>query len=167
MHANETWIDATAAVDAARRGILDYGLDREPAVALTIQSGHPRAPLLVERLDEPGNAYYLIPWLITEGVVFVVEVDAASGVMLGATTFPKPTPSPFLTPDEALDCAAREFPQHTFGKPRLVWRPCRESTSPVRPFYQISFDKGVLYIDMDSSIFQELTSLGRGGESCH
>ena len=163
MHIDENWIDAAVAVDAAKRGLLDFGLDRDPAVALAIQRGHPKTPLLVERLDDPGAAYYLIPWLDAKGVVFIVEVDAVSGTMLGATTFPKPTPSPFLTPKKALECAARGFPQHKFGKPRLVWRPCRESTSPVRPFYQISFGTGVLYVDMNSSVFQKVTPLGRGG----
>jgi hypothetical protein len=166
LHANEIWIDATAAVEAARQGVLDYGLIRDPAVALAIQSGRPGTPLLVERLDEPESAYYLIPWMTTEGVVFVVEVDASSGVMLEATTFPKPTLSPFLTPSEALDYVAQKFPGRTFGEPRLVWRPCRESTRPMRPFYQIPFDKGVLYVDMDGSIFPEPTPLGFGGESC-
>ena len=166
-HTNETWIDTAAAVDAGRRGIIEYGLNREPAVALAIQSGHPGTPLLVERLDEPENAYYLIPWMTTEGVVFVVQVDASSGAMLGATTFPKPTPSPFLTPDDALDHVGRKFPQHTFGTPRLVWQPCRESTSPVRPFYQIPYsDKGVFYVDMDGSVFPEPTPLGLGGDAC-
>lgn len=166
-NANETWIDATAAVDAARRGILEYGLERDPAVALTIQSGYPGTPLLVERLDKPESARYLIPWMITEGVVFVAEVDASSAVLLGVTTLPKPTSSPFLTSDEALNCATRKFPRHTFGKPRLVWQPCRQSTSPMRPFYQIPFDKGILYVDMDGSIFLEPTPLGFGGEGCH
>lgn len=136
-------------------------------MAHTIQKGYPGIPLLVERLDEPLSAYYLIPWIITEGVGFVVEVDASSGIMLGETTFPKPTPSPFLSQEDAFDCVAQKFPQYTLGRIRLVWQPCRESTSPVRPFYQISFNKGILYVDMDGSIFQELTPLGRGGASCH
>ncbi len=165
MHNNETWIDAAAAVDTARRGILDHGLDRDPAVAFAIRNGYPGSALLVKRLDKPENAYYLIPWVITEGVVFVVEVDANSGIMLGTTTFPKPSPSPFLTPDEAKDCVVRKFPQRKFGNPRLVWRPCRESTSPIRPFYEIPVNKDFLYVDMDGLIVLELTPLGLGGGS--
>jgi hypothetical protein len=160
------WIDPVDAVDVARRGIHDYGLDRDPIVAFTIQNGCPMTPLLVERVDKREQAYYLIPWLITEGVVFVAEVDAASGVMLGATTFSKPAPSPFLTIDEAFDIVGRKFPQRATGESRLVWRPCRESTSPMYPFYQIPFDKGFLYVNMEGSIFTELTPLDLGGGSC-
>jgi len=165
-HTNEPWIDKAAAVDAARRGIRDYALAKDPNVAITIQTGNPGTPLLVERLDEPVNAYYLVPWMVAEEVVFVVQVDASSGTMIGATIFPKPIQSPFLTPEEAIHYAARKFPHYVFGNARLVWRPCRESTSLVRPFYQIPFTEGVLYVDMDGSILLELTPLGLGGESC-
>lgn len=158
-----TRIDAVEAVDAARRGILDYSLDRDPSVKSALKTGHPETPLLVERLDRPGDAYYLVPWRIKEGVVFIVEVDAATGAMLASSTFPNPIPSPFLLPEEAAHFAAREFPQYTLGKPRLVWKPCRESTSSMRPFYQIPCDHGFLYVDMDGSTLLELTPLGLGG----
>lgn len=154
-------------MDATKRGILDYGLDRQPNVARAIQTGYPGTPLLVERLDEPKNAYYLVPWMVAEGVVFVAQVDASRGAMLGARTSPKPTSSPFLTPEEALSHAARKFPHYVFGNARLAWRPCRESTSPIRPFYQIPFTQGVLYVDMDGSILLELTPLGLGGGIFH
>lgn len=156
-----------AAVDATRRGIVDYGLDRQPNVARAIHTGYPGTPLLVERLDEPKNAYYLVPWMVAKGVVFVTQVDASSGTMLGVRTFPKPTSSPFLTPEDALSYAARKFPHYVFGNARLAWRPCRESTSPIRPFYQIPFAQGVLYVDMDGSVLLELTPLGLGGGICH
>ncbi|MBU7035852.1 MAG: PepSY domain-containing protein [Theionarchaea archaeon] len=156
-------IDTSEAVDAARRGILDYSLDKDPAVASAVKGGHPGTPLLVERLDRPGDAYYLVPWRIKEGVVFIVEVDAATGAMLASSTFPNPIPSPFLLPEDAAHCAAREFPQYTLGEPRLVWKPCRESTSSMRPFYQIPFDHGFLYVDMEGSTLLELTPLGLGG----
>ena len=165
MHAKEKWIDGNVAVDIAKHSILEYGLDRDPAVEFSIQNGCPSTPLFVERLDEPENAYYLIPWMMSGDVIFVVEVDAVSGIMLGTITFQEPTPSPFLMPEKALDCVAQKFPQYTFGKPRLVWKPCRESTSPIRPFYEIPFEKGVLYVDMDGLIFTELTPLGYGGGS--
>lgn len=159
------WIDPDDVVGIAKTGIRNYGLDRDPLVATTIQKGYPLTPLLVERLDRHEQAYYLIPWLVTEGVVFIAEVDATSGIMLGATTFPKPAPSPFLTTEEAFDIVGLKFPQHAIGEPRLVWRPCRESTSPIYPFYQIPFDKGVLYVNMEGSIFTELTPLNLGGGS--
>jgi hypothetical protein len=160
---NDIWIEATAAVDVAKQGILDYQLDRNSAVASTIQNGYPEIPLLVERIDKPKSAYYLISWTDTEGVVFVVEVDAIKGIMLGATIFPKPVFSPFLTPDGAIDCATQKFPRHIFATPRLVWCPCRESTNPILPFYELLINEDVLYVDMDGSIFSELTPLGFGG----
>ena len=162
-HSSEAWIDATAAIEAAELGIHNLGLTRDPAVVHTTKSGYPASPFLVERLDKPGNAYYLIPWVVTEGVVFLANVDAVSGVMLGVTTFPRPVSSPLVTPDEAVNLAVQKFPRRAFGKPRLVWQPCRESTSPTRPFYQILSDEGTLYVDMDGSILPELTPLGLGG----
>ena len=164
MHTQGPWIDRAEAVDAAKRGVLEHGLDSDPNVAIGIQTGYSGTPLLVERLDKPEGAYYLVPWIVEEGVVFVARVDASKGTMLETTIFPKATPSPFLTPETALTQAARKFPHYEFGKARLVWCPCRESTSPIRPFYQIPFDKGVLYVDMDGSILLELTPLGFGGE---
>ena len=158
-----TWIKEPAAIDASRRGIADYGLERDPVVAHALQNGQPGRPLLVEQLEKPQSSYYLIPWALVEGVVCVVRVNAFTGAMLGVTTFSKPTPSPFVTSEEAVKRARSRFPERTFGEPRLVWRPCRESTTPTRPFYQIPFDGKVLYVDMEGAVLEKLTSLGLGG----
>lgn len=163
FEAGDSWVGGDRATEGARRGILEYGLDNDPALASAARGGQPDTPLLVDRLDDPGNAYYLVPWMTAEGVAFVVKVDASTGAMLSATTFSRPIRSPFLTPNEALDSVRRMLPHDALGRPRLVWRPCRESTNPSRPFYEIPLDEGVLYVDMDGSVIVELTPLGLGG----
>jgi len=161
---NRKWLDAKTVVNAARRGILSHGLDRDPDVASAIQSEPPPIPLLVECLDRPHTAYYLVPWTLTEGVAFVAEVDASSGALLGATTLRKPAPSFFLSPEDALNRAAQTQPRTELGKPRLVWRPCRESTHRTRPFYSIRTGDAILFVDMNGSVHAQLAPLGKGGE---
>ena len=78
-------------------------------------------------------------------------------------TYSRPMPSPYLKPEQAIDRVATRFPQATLGPPRLVWSPRRESTSPIRPFYQIPLDDRVVYVDMEGGILDELTPLGLGG----
>jgi len=154
------WITEEAAVESSRRGLL---VSRDPAMARASHDAEPSAPLLVERLDKPGVAYYLVPWMIETRTAIAVQVDALTGVNLGITLFSKETPAPFLKPEDALARVAREFPGRELGKPKLVWQPCRESTSPVYPFFEVRLDSRNVYVRMDGSIFQKLTPLGLGG----
>ena len=165
MPGGDTWWTASAAADAARRGLLDHGSTWELRLARAIQRGHPGAPYLVERLDRPGRAYFLVPWIEVEGegAVLLVEVDATSGAMLGVTALSAPDPSPLLTSEQALGCAERDLPGYTFTGCQLVWQPCRESTSPSRPFYRIRHEGGAIYVDMAGITYQNLTPLGHGG----
>lgn len=156
-------ITPTEAVEAAICGIRQHGLESDLGIALAISVGQVGIPLLVKRFDIQKGDYYLVPWIIEEGIALIVEVDASNGVMNSATPIPKPVPHLFLGPDEAMNIVYRQFPQRMFGKPLLVWRPCRESTSPLQPLYEIPFESGVLYVGMDGSVFQSLTPLGLGG----
>jgi len=115
--------------------------------------GEPGVARLVERLDG-GPAYYLVPW----GTAGLVQVDAGQGGVLGVTVFQQPDPSPLLSPEQALEAAAGG------NVTRLVWQPCQESTSPVRPFYEIAWPDGrKAYVDMSGRALDRLTPLGRGG----
>ena len=106
--------------------------------------GEPGAARLVERLDG-GPAYYLVPW----GKAGIVQVDAGTGGVLGVTLFQQPAESPLLPAIEGA---------------RLVWQPCQESTSPVRPFYEVARPNGrTSYVDMSGRVLDRLTPLGKGG----
>ncbi len=155
----DQWIEPRLAVDIANKKVIKSGLTDNLDIINALENGHPETPLLVERLDDPEVAYYLIPWMISEGVIFVVKVNALNGDFLELRTFSKPTPSPYLMPTQALACAQQEFPTSTFGNPQLVWQPCTESTSPMEPFYKIPYDEGVLYIRMNKTIFHKPTPL--------
>jgi hypothetical protein len=143
-------IKAAEAAEAARR-------------APHLPPGEPGVARLVERLDG-GPAYYLVPWGTASIVQGIVQVDAAQGGVLGVTLFQQPDPSPILPPGRALEIAAGGDLDTTLAGVRLVWQPCQESTSPVRPFYEIAWADGRrAYVDMSGRVSGRLTPLGRGG----
>jgi hypothetical protein len=156
-------ISPSEATEAAIRGIRKYGLESAPGIASAVSGGQPGVPLLIKRFDLQEGYYYLVPWLTKKGTVLIAEVDAANGMMGGVSSLPEPVPHLFLEPDRAINIASQQFPRRKFGKPLLVWRPCRETTSPLRPLYEIPFEGGVLYVDMDGAVFTSLTPLGLGG----
>lgn len=157
-----TWIEKEIAVEIAKAAVTEFGLSKSPKIANALKYGHPEKPLLVERLDKPGFAYYLISWRITEGVIFIVELDASNGNVLEVRNFPTPTPSPFLSPDEALDYVKNIINGSSFETPYLVWQPCKESTSPMNPFYKIIYDDGAIYVGMHKNLFHNPTPLVLG-----
>jgi hypothetical protein len=162
----ENGIDLIApseATEAAIRGIRKYGLESDPGIAAAVSDGQPGVPLLIKRFGQQEGYYYLIPWLTKEGTALIAEVDANNGMMGSVSSLAKPIPHLFLEPDKAINIVSRKFPGRKFGKPLLVWRPCRETTSPLRPLYEIPFEGGVLYVDMDGAVFPSLTPLGLGG----
>jgi len=154
---------AEAVAATARQAIRRLGLDRDDRVASALRSGRPGPPALVERLDEPGAAYWLVPWQVEGGVAFVAQVDAAGREMLGASVFPEPVPSPVLPPDRAVALVRRRRARLGPGAPRLVWMPCRQTTAPSRPFYEVPTEDGPVYVDMDGVVFDRPAPLGRGG----
>jgi hypothetical protein len=157
------WLDILAAIESAKQGIVGYDLENSGEVASAIRDGRPKTAFLVRRLDDPHRSYYLIPWESEEGVSLVAQVDAETGKLLGVATFSRPTPQPFITAEKALEIAMKKFQGETTGEPSLVWKPCRQSTSPLRPLYQIPHMDKLVYVDMDGTIHPELTPLGRGG----
>ena len=159
---SSSWIDAEAAIQVALRGIEKIDLTLLQSAEPTA-IGSPRRALLVTRLDQAESAYYLVPWESEEGVGLIARVDAAAGEMLGAATVSSPTPYPFLSSERAVEILRCVYPTHEIGEPRLVWKPCRESTSPFRPLFQFRGKDESIYMDMDGGVFKALTPLGRGG----
>jgi hypothetical protein len=46
--------------------------------------------------------------------------------------------------------------------PTLVWKPCRESLSPLVPFYMFTVGAHSIYVRIDGAIFMSLDDSGRG-----
>lgn len=156
-------ISRKAAIRAAKNGIATHELAISKGISSALVKGKPKSALLVRRLDDPHLSYYLVPWESNKGVGLIARVDAATAEFLGVATFMSPTPFPFITAENALDLVIQKFNRKIKSKPILVWKPCRESTSPQRPFYQIPYSDSYVYVDMNGIIYSELTPLGLGG----
>ena len=159
---SDRWINEAAATQAAEQALHGQKLLDEQAVQAA-RDGHPGQPVLVERRDDEDRDYYLVPWNTERGTELIVRIGAASGEFLGVVHVADPTASHFLNADEALARAREELPGVEFDAPRCVWFPCRQSTTPMRPFYEFQFDGGTLYVDLEGIVYRELTPLGLGG----
>jgi len=154
-------ISPTEAARAAERGLREIS---EPEVAAAYTASHPGVALLVKRLDQIDDDYYLVPWQDSRGVVLVVQVDASTGKMLSAAALPIPLPSLVMSPAEARHLAKTHLNRRVTGEPALVWRPSRESASPLQPFYYVPTEGGDAYITVNGSVYQRLTPFGMGGQ---
>ena len=156
-------ISPEAAVEAAKRG-LDRVDIRDSAVMATIRaSGDAGVPVLVERLDKPGQPYYLVPWHDPRGIVLIMQVDAQSGSMSSTALVKTPLRRLTISDGEAQSIVSERLGVPVVGQPRLVWLPCRESASPFQPFYQVPIAGGNAFVDMQGSLHERLTPFGKGG----
>lgn len=147
-------ITPAEAVEESKRGLDTIRFDRGGGV-------HPGTPLLVSRLDVPAADYYLVPWEDDRGIVAVVQVHASSGTFASAAAFPSPQPRLAPSLDEARDAVAEEIGAPIEG-PRLVWRPSRESASPLQPMVQVRTANGERFVGLNG-VHASLTPFGRGG----
>lgn len=150
-------------MEAAERGLRSIELAGRPEIGPAAQSGRPGTPALVTRLDAPDRDYYLVPWETAAGTVLLVQVNAIGGQLAAATLLPSPRPHLPVSPDDAIQAAQILQGSPAAGPPRLVWQPCRESTSPSRPFYLVPTARGNVFVDMDGAARIALTPLGKGG----
>jgi len=147
----------------ARRGLQNVRLEHDPPAAAARAAGHAGTPLFVTRLDTPKHDYYLVPWQDQRGIVFVVQVDAWSGIMSSSAVLPSPLPRLVMSPEEARRLVADRLGRTVIGEPDLVWQPCRESASPLQPLYHVALDNGEAFVGVDGSIYPSLTPFGKGG----
>jgi len=153
-------ISAEQAVQAAQRGLQKIN---DAGVAAAYLSGHSGVALLVKRLDESNRDYYLVPWETKRGIILVANVDALSGEMSSAGLLPTPLPRLVMSADDARRVVETRLNQLPIGEPALVWRPCRESASPLQPFYQLPMRSGDVYVGVDGEVYRALTPFGMGG----
>jgi hypothetical protein len=151
-------IDPMKAVEEAKRSLGRPPLRDTPGIA-----GNPGTPLLVRRLDIPGQYYYLVPLEDQRGILLVVQVDGTTGAMSSAAVMPAPVPRLVMTPEEARDLVSDRLGKRVAGKPELVWQPCHESASPLQPLYSVPIENGDAFVGIDGSVYPGLTPFGKGG----
>ena len=169
-------LGSDAAIEFALRGIKEYGLREQKPWAAALRGTTPGKPVIVERLDRPGNYYYIVPMGPDERTISAaVSVDAIHGDYQQAVALPEAGPN-FLAslgrtprsiigralelPDEAGHLRLRKGMYCEY--PVLVWRPCRESLSPFYPFRMITVGDHRVYIRSDGEVFTHLHTDGRG-----
>ena len=163
----------------ATEGLEEYRLKDSEFGGPALKSGSLGQPLLVQRLDRPGDFYYLTPWQRSGKIAALIDVDARFGVFKSIRVLPAPaqdwaiggSKGPRDHIASSLDNRLFELPEER-GRlkvypgtycipPSLVWRPCRESWSPHLPFYHIVIGRHSLYVRLDGPVFTQLTT-GRG-----
>ena len=156
-------ISPAEAAQAAERGLRKIDTDKNADVAAASAGGSAGVPLLVVRLDEPGRDYYLVPWQDQHSILLVIQVDGSTGEMLSVAAQPNRLPELVMSPREACEAVEVQLQERVIGQPKIVWRPCRESASPLQPFYQIVTEGGDAFVTADGSVYRTLTPFGKGG----
>jgi len=159
----DTVISPAEAVTAAARALKELDLRTNANMAHALAGAHVGPPLFVKRLDVPDRDYYLVPWENEDGITLVMELYASAGSLAGAAPLKKPVRHITLSPKQAIAAVAQSTGREPAGEPQLVWRPCRESPSPMRPFYRIATETGELFVSPEGQVYTTLTPFGRGG----
>jgi len=146
------------ATKAARRGL--QALQPRSRITKGVRMG---TPLLVKRLDAPGLSYYLVPERSPAGIAAIAQVDASTGSLQSVARLPQPVPQMIISPRQAAEAASDSIGRRLTGAPELVWQPCRESSSPLRPFYRVRAAEHDLFVSIDGQVYEELTPFGKGG----
>jgi hypothetical protein len=182
LHDGRTLVRAAQVDELALSQIEGLRLADSEFAAGVLKQGKFGKPVLVMRLDRPGEYYYLMPWEISSGTTAFTQVDARFGFFKSFQVLSAPRSDLLLGGDagrRAQERIARrleglrvELPELT-GRvsilpgtysvaPTLVWKPCRESWSPAMPFHQVNAGPITLYVRIDGEVFTRLTE-GQGG----
>ncbi len=125
-------------------------------------------PLLVQRLDQPGRSYALVPMLHRGRIVGLNVHDAHDGLFISYHTLRASRLQLFtglgklLLRWSKLPAGQRflsliDLARHV-EKPELVWKPCQQSSTPTLPFWRLVTAQGPIYVRVDGPIFTELTT---------
>ena len=164
----------------AAEGIEEYSL-AQSEFGGALRTGRFGQPLLVQRLDRPGEFYYLAPWERGGRIAALVDIDARFGLFKSVRVLPAPARhwaigrgsstrlreaiarlldgKKFERPDDGG--RFKVYPDTYCVPPVLVWKPCQESWSPHLPFHHIVVGGHSLYVRIDGPVFTHLTT-GRG-----
>jgi hypothetical protein len=160
---DSTFIDPASAVEHAKRGLDRTDPKGDLALAEARRAGQPGAPVLVVRLDMPGQGYYLVPWQDERGILLIVQVDARTGALSSLAALSSPLERLVLRGEEARRIVQERTNARVVGEPRLVWQPCREAANPLQPFSQVFIEGGSVFVSGCGKVHNTLTPFGKGG----
>jgi hypothetical protein len=155
-------ITAEEAVHRAQTAAQEL-LRRSDRWRIALVSADPGTPLCVQRLDLDDSYYYIVPYRIKTRETARLIVDAATGQFTDAGGIETHDASlaPYVDPVAALEryhgrslelpgVGKRIIRPGTVGHhPVAVWKPCRQSTSPSSPFFQMSVGDRLVYLSAD------------------
>jgi hypothetical protein len=178
------------AVRKAHEGLDAFGLAEEEDFKRAIEIARPAEPILVQRLDRIDRFYYIVPWQSAQGVTpLATLLDGRSGEFLECTVGdvsdargedipPSKKAGSIFSLIARQDAAGlvigkkvdlpgdagrmRVRPEAVCLYPTLVWKPCRQSLSPLLPFYMFTVGDHRIYVRSDGAIFTALDDTGRG-----
>jgi len=126
---------------------------------------------LVQRIDRVDAYYYIVTLHVGARDTARVIVDAFDGKTreIGGVTESHASLPPFIAESDAMGklfSESRITPKWEINlrtglvglHPVLVWRPCRESASPLMPFYQFSVGNAFVYLRVDGRLCATLTT---------
>jgi hypothetical protein len=129
------------------------------------------APLLVRRLDQTDQYYYLVTFRVGSDVTARVRISAHTGEFAEAIAIDKKGDVlvRFFAAEDIR--ASLERSKRSSGgisqrtpvviEPLLAWKPCRESFSSFLPFYIVWVGKRRSYHRVDGKVYDDLT-MGAG-----
>lgn len=156
-------IEPAEASNLASKAIAGMRSGGNPIAAAAGPSAHAGEALLVRRSDLPDDQYYLVPMEDERGVAAVLMLDARTGKLLSAAAIPERRAQLLLSPEEAARLISIRLRARALSEPSLVWQPCRESPSPLTPFYAFKLEGGRAFVFSDGSVARQLTPFGKGG----
>lgn len=157
----ETWISPEKAIKNAINSLDRVEIKKPPNSISKMIDGTPSPPFFVRRLLKK-SAYFLVPWKYNEKVAFIIQINARNGQFEGITFFNKRRKSLIISSESALDCAKKAYPKESFVNKGLVWKPCRESTTPISPFHLFESENLRVFVGMNCKTYRFLTRLGKG-----
>lgn len=127
------------------------------APALARSGVHPSATLVLPLLEH-DHPYYVVEITRATLVTARFVLDPA-GTLLEAEGDARPVGAlvPWVRPPGRAPSGSGDADQV-----RLVWQPCDQSKSRLRPFWEVTAKAAVRYVRVDGATFDQLTITGRG-----
>jgi len=126
---------------------------------LRLHDDVPARALPVQRIDQPGESYWLVLFGARDAALGAVAVDARSGAVMVSAALPGTQSQMPLDVEQALQIAG--LPP---GTPiALAWKASPASRSPLYPLWAIGAGNETLYVDQQGKIWRSLSSGDKGG----
>jgi len=137
------------------------GLVERARATLDLAPDTPARAWRVFPLSEATREYALVEFGERSAVVAVVAVDAQTGELLSSARLPGTGPHLAVGEASATGAAGRSG-----TRVRLVWRPSRQSASPLYPLWEVSGSDPAeppVYVDHAGRVWPAIEPGGPGG----